>query len=106
MYRPASPEVQLRSVEDADLPALFEFQRDPAANRMAAVRARGHEAFHDLWQRILRDPTISARVILADGVLVGSISCFVLDEQDSVGYWIDRAHWNRGIASRARVRGP
>jgi RimJ/RimL family protein N-acetyltransferase len=34
-------------------------------------------------------------------VLVGYISCFPADGQDHVGYWIDRAYWGKGIASRA-----
>ena len=36
-----------------------------------------------------------------DGQVVGYISCFPLDGGDHVGYWIDRAHWGRGVASRA-----
>ena len=33
--------------------------------------------------------------------MVGYISCFPADGVDHVGYWIDRAFWGRGIASRA-----
>ena len=33
--------------------------------------------------------------------MVGYISCFPMDGQDHVGYWIDRAYWGLGIASRA-----
>jgi RimJ/RimL family protein N-acetyltransferase len=40
-------------------------------------------------------------VILVGEELVGTISCFPMDGQDHVGYWIDRAYWGRGIASRA-----
>ena len=33
--------------------------------------------------------------------MVGYISSFLMDDQDHVGYWIDRAYWGLGIASRA-----
>ena len=32
---------------------------------------------------------------------VGYACCFPLDDQEHVGYWVDRAFWGRGIASRA-----
>jgi RimJ/RimL family protein N-acetyltransferase len=38
---------------------------------------------------------------MVDGVLVGSISCFKMDNLDAVGYWIGRSFWGRGIATRA-----
>jgi RimJ/RimL family protein N-acetyltransferase len=33
--------------------------------------------------------------------VVGSIAGFVVDGRDEITYWIDRAVWGRGIASRA-----
>ncbi len=33
--------------------------------------------------------------------MVGTVSCFQLDGQANVGYWISREHWGKGIASRA-----
>jgi RimJ/RimL family protein N-acetyltransferase len=44
---------------------------------------------------------VTPRAILADGVLVGSINIFPVDGMDGIGYWIDRGHWGRGIATRA-----
>jgi RimJ/RimL family protein N-acetyltransferase len=41
------------------------------------------------------------RAISCDGQLVGSVAAFVLDGQTEVTYWVDRAAWGRGIASRA-----
>lgn len=49
----------------------------------------------------LADLGITSKAVLAGDVLVGSISCFPMDGQDYVGYWIDRAYWGMGIASRA-----
>ena len=47
------------------------------------------------------DPGNTARAVLVDEAIVGYISCFPMDGQDHVGYWIDRAYWGMGIASRA-----
>jgi len=52
-------------------------------------------------EKVLDDSGIIARVVLLDGAPVGSISRFPADGEDHVGYWIDRAYWGTGIASRA-----
>ncbi|MGJ8635883.1 MAG: GNAT family N-acetyltransferase [Phycisphaerales bacterium] len=93
--------VRLRAVGVGDLPELYSFQDDPQALEMAVVFAKNFDAFVAHWQRILADESVLARAIEVDGELVGSISCFVMDGVDSVGYWIDRKQWGRGIASRA-----
>ena len=98
---PPPPAVRLRPVEPGDLAALFRFQSDPESARMAAVIPRSAEAFEAHWARSLADPATTPRVILADGVTVGQIACFPADDRPHVGYWIDRAHWGRGIAGRA-----
>ena len=43
----------------------------------------------------------TTRAVFLDGQMVGYISCFPMDGEDHVGYWIDRAYWGMGIASRA-----
>ncbi len=93
--------VRLRDVVAADLPALFMQQLDPEANRMAVANPRDLESFNAHWAKVLADPSVVAKVILADEVLVGNISCFKMDGLSSVGYWIARDHWGRGIATRA-----
>lgn len=93
--------VRLRAVELADLPVLFSFQQDPEACRMAAVIARTEASFREVWEKSLSAPRVVPRVILVDERVVGSISCFQQQGVDSVGYWIDRQHWGRGIASAA-----
>jgi len=85
----------------ADLPALFEHQADPESVKMAVVFPRDAEAFTAHWTKILADPSIVARTIIADDALAGSVSCFEMDGLRSVGYWIAREHWGRGIATRA-----
>ena len=93
--------IELREVVPSDLAAIFAYQLDPEANRMAVANARSREDFESHWARSLSDPGVVVRAIVVEGVLVGHISCFVMDGHDSVGYWIDRAHWGKGIASSA-----
>lgn len=93
--------VRLRPVEADDLPRMYDLQLDPESNRMAVTIPRTREAFDSHWGKTLNDPKNTTRAILYDGAFVGSVSCFPVDGEDHVGYWIDRAFWGRGIASRA-----
>jgi RimJ/RimL family protein N-acetyltransferase len=97
----ADESVRLRPVQPGDLPRIYDLQLDPESNRMAITIPRIGEAFDAHWAKALDDPGITARAILVGEVLVGFISCFPMDGQDHVGYWIDRAYWGLGIASRA-----
>lgn len=93
--------IRLRKIQIADLPMLYQFQSDPDASRMAVVNPRSAAGFNAHWAMVLDDSSVVARVIIADELLVGHISCFELDGQRTVGYWIAREHWGRGAASRA-----
>ena len=97
----ADDSVRLRPVEAGDLPRMYEMQLDPESNRMAVTIPRTREAFDAHWAKVLDDPTLTVRAVLVGEALVGSISCFPVEGEDHVGYWIDRAHWGKGIASRA-----
>jgi RimJ/RimL family protein N-acetyltransferase len=97
----ACERVRLRPVEPGDLPRMFDMQLDPESNRMAVTNPRTREVFDAHWAKALDDPAVNARVILVGETLVGTVSCFPKDGADHVGYWIDRAHWGKGIASRA-----
>lgn len=99
---PAPGAVGLRGVVEADLPTLFEHQREPEANRMAAFPARDRDAFMAHWTaNVLADPTTIARAIVVDGQVVGNVVAWGGEDQRDVGYWIDREHWGRGIATKA-----
>jgi len=94
----------LRDVVDDDLPLFFEFQLDPDANHMAAFIARDptdREAFTAHWKKILAEPTCIIRTIVCDGQVVGSVSSYEESGRPEVTYWIGRAHWGKGIATRA-----
>lgn len=98
------PSVALRPVEDGDLDALFEQQRDPEAVRMAAFTAadpNDRSAFDAHMARVLALPDVTHRAVTCDGELVGSIASFPIEGQTEITYWIDRAAWGRGIATQA-----
>jgi RimJ/RimL family protein N-acetyltransferase len=96
--------VTLRPVSDDDLPWIFEQMRDPAAVRMAAFTAADPDdraAFEAHMAKVRGAPDVNLRAVLVDGVPVGTVSTFVVEGDTEVTYWIERAHWGRGIASRA-----
>jgi len=98
------PGVALRPVEDSDLDALSDQMRDPEAVRMAAFTAEDPDdrgAFDAHMARLRNAPDITLRAVTCDGQLAGTIASFFSDGQTEVTYWIDRASWGRGIATRA-----
>lgn len=101
----ASPaSVTLREVQPADLDRFFEWQLDSEAGWMAAFVAEDpsdRQAFDAHWERILADPAILKRTILAGAAPVGSIVAYDFMGLPTVGYWIGREFWGRGIATRA-----
>src|SRR5215210_2898613 len=94
-----APQVLLREVRAEDLPVFYEHQRDPESVRLAGLPARARDAFGAHWERILADPRITVRAIVADGVLAGQALRFEQGGRHVVGYWLGREHWGRGIAS-------
>ena len=96
--------VTLRATRDRDLDDLFAFGEDPTAVRMAAFTPpdpSDRATFDAHWRRLMEDPGIDARTIRADGAVVGSVARWFDDGTAEVTYWIDRAHWGQGIATRA-----
>jgi RimJ/RimL family protein N-acetyltransferase len=51
--------------------------------------------------KIRSAPDVTLRAVTFDGRLVGTVAAFVVDGDTEVTYWIDRAAWGRGVASRA-----
>jgi RimJ/RimL family protein N-acetyltransferase len=94
----------LRDVEDGDLDTFFDHWVDDEARRMAAFTpadAHDRAAFAARWERQRSNPSILAKTIELDGEPVGSISSWDSDGNREVTYWIGRAHWGKGIATRA-----
>ena len=98
---PLTGRVLLRDVGEGDLPILFEHQREPAANRMAAFPAREREAFMAHWTKILGDDTVIKKTILLGDQVAGNIVCFEQSGRRLVGYWVGKHLWGKGIATRA-----
>jgi len=77
--------IALRPLRDADLPTLFEFQRDPVACHMAAFTHADPDdraAFDAHWARILSNPGIVNRTIVDEN--------FHMPTYDSVSLEIQR----------------
>ena len=96
-----TPTVRLRSVEDQDLDVLFEHQADPQAVAMAAFPARDKEQFEAHWAKIRADDTLVVRTIVADGMVAGNNGSWPADGQQTLGYWVGRDYWGRGVATQA-----
>jgi RimJ/RimL family protein N-acetyltransferase len=104
-YRPpATKRVTLRQVEEGDLPTFFEQQADPIAVRMANFPPRDREAFMAHWRKCMAHETTILRAILVGGRAVGHIVSWEQDGGRSVGYWIGREFWGKGIATEALRR--
>jgi len=100
----SGPRVRLRAVDRNDLAVFFDYHRDAEANRMAAFTAEDPDdrvAFDQRWDRILGDDTVVKRTVLYDGRVAGNVLGFEQYGDPSVGYWIGREHWGKGIATRA-----
>lgn len=80
---------------------MFDLQLDPESNRLAVTIPRTREAFDVHWAKALPDPKNTTRAILVGDEFVGYIAAFPMEGQHHIGYWIDRAYWGMGIASRA-----
>ncbi len=97
-------EVSIREVVDADLPIFFAQHQDEGALQMAAFtppEPANREALIAHWTRLMHNPAIVYRTILADGQIAGSLVYFEMFEQRQVGYWLGREYWAKGIATRA-----
>ncbi len=100
----APPAVALRPVEDRDLDATFEYMRDRQSVHMAAFTAPDPDdraAFDAHMAMVRTSPGITHRAVTCDGELAGHVASFVVDGDTEVTYWIGRAWWGRGVASRA-----
>lgn len=93
--------VTLRDITTSDLPILFEQQRDPISNAMAAFPARNREAFDTHWVKIMANEAIILRAIEVDDQMAGHLVSFLMEEEHQVGYWLGKEFWGRGIATEA-----
>lgn len=104
MTQPGDPSwasgIQLRPVTESDLPVLFEHQREPEANAMAAFPARDRDAFMAHWGKILGNESLVAMAVVVDGCVAGHVGCWMQDGLRLVGYWIGKEYWGKGVATQ------
>ncbi|MAT43636.1 MAG: GNAT family N-acetyltransferase [Anaerolineaceae bacterium] len=96
--------VNLRDVQKTDLPEFFTQQSDPAAIFMAAFTTEDPtnvRQFMSHWRKIMKDDSIHIQTILFDGKIAGHIEQFILFGLPSVGYWIGKEFWGKGVTTRA-----
>jgi RimJ/RimL family protein N-acetyltransferase len=94
----------LRDVVADDLPIFFEHQLDPDATYMAAFTAKDptdHEAFAAHWKRIMTDETVIIKTIVLNDQVVGHVLSYEETGRPEVSYWLGKAYWGRGLATRA-----
>lgn len=97
-------DIALRPVHDSDLPVFYRQLNDPEALRMAAFTPEDpadRGGFDAHWARIRSSPGIVVRTVLGDGDVVGHAAVYGEPGEREVTYWVDRAHWGKGIATTA-----
>lgn len=94
-------EVSLRRVTQDDVGVFYEHQLEPEGIAVAAFTPRDRDAHFEHWDKILNDGSIVARAIDADGEVAGDIVSWFQDGHREIGYWIGKAHWGKGIATKA-----
>jgi RimJ/RimL family protein N-acetyltransferase len=94
-------EVRLRDVTEGDIPIFFAHQWDREATRMAAFPAMNRDVFGDHWAKILGDEHVTAETILFEGQVAGNVVSYRQEGKTFVGYWLGKAFWGKGIATRA-----
>jgi len=102
-----SADIRLRDMVKADLPTFFEHQLDPVAGHMVAFTVEDPSdrvAFDARWAEVLADDSITKKTILVDGQVAGRVVAFEQFGRPSVGYWLGREFWGRGIATRALAK--
>lgn len=102
----AQPRIELRDVDESDVPLFFEYQRDETSARMAAfgTTAADASAYVTRWRKVLADPSTTHKAIVLDEQVVGFVATFRLEGKPNVTYWIAREHWGRGLATQALSR--
>lgn len=95
-------ELKLRPSVRADLDLFFQFQLDKEAGYLAAFMPEDPTdkvAYIEKFTRLLGDSTINMQTIEVGGLIVGTVSKFVIKGDAEITYWIDKPFWKQGIAT-------
>jgi RimJ/RimL family protein N-acetyltransferase len=96
--------IELRPLADRDLDALFLWESDPRAVRLAAFTRpdpSDRSAFDAHYERVRGDPANTLLAIDDEGECVGTVGSFTVDGERELSDWIAPARWGEGLASRA-----
>ena len=96
--------ITLIKTELDDLNSFFQFQLDEEANYLAAFTSKDptdKNAYLEKYSKFVADPTIHSKTIKVNGIIVGSIAQFLIEDEAEITYWIDKQFWGRGIATAA-----
>jgi len=97
-------EVSLRPIEAGDIAALFAFSSDKRAIEMAGTgRSFGDEVELAAHFRKVQKNGAVVRVILHGTNVAGYMASFERFEKREISYWVGRAFWGQGVASKAVV---
>lgn len=95
----------LREVLDSDLADFWEMAADPETQYMAAATRDYHydrNRFDTFWAKIRSNASMTLRTVVSqDGEVAGHAGVFGPPEQREVTYVIGRAHWGKGLATKA-----
>ena len=59
------------------------------------------EDFNAHWEKIRKSDTVFIRTIIYNGEIAGSVLSYEDEGRPEVSYWIGKAYWGKGIATRA-----
>ena len=98
------PTVSLLPVRPEHYDALFAQYSHPESVSMAAFvfgDPTDRSSYEERLEKLLADPDILYRCILANDIAVGGIASFLMEQNRELTYGIHPDFWNRGIATEA-----
>jgi [ribosomal protein S5]-alanine N-acetyltransferase len=92
----------LRAITPADLPYLFEIQKNEQAIHMAAFTPENpadREAYLEKWHAILQRPDVHMYTVCIDDEVQGSVASFEMNGERMVTYWHHHSIWGKGYGT-------
>lgn len=97
-------DINLRPSVVGDINKFFEYQLDSEANYLAAFTAKDptdKTAYLEKYTKLLHDARVNMQTIVADDIIVGTVTKFEINNEAEVAFWIDKPFWGKGIATSA-----
>jgi len=96
--------MRIRDVQESDLQALFEMQKDPESRWMAAFGSKDledKEAFFRHMHKIAKNMDVIYKVVEHEDWVVGSVGKWVSEHGPELTYWTDKRFRGIGLTSSA-----